>query len=200
MQAQEQINLYIAEQPEWQRKLLVRFRQLIHSTDENVEESWKWNSPHFDHKGIMIGMNAFKKFVGIWFHKGALLKDTHGLFEVTGKEDEKGMRAYKVHEGETINEKAFVDLLKQAIKVNEAGMKLTATKPAKKSLEVPPELESVLKKDDMAWEHWEKFTYSHKKEYVEWITDARKEETRKRRIAQALEMIREGQGRNDKYA
>jgi hypothetical protein len=200
MQAQEQINLYIAEQPEWQRKLLVRFRQLIHSTDENVEESWKWNSPHFDHKGIMIGMNAFKKFVGIWFHKGALLKDTHGLFEVTGKEDEKGMRAYKVHEGETINEKAFVDLLKQAIKVNEAGMKLTATKPAKKSLEVPPELESVLKKDDMAWEHWEKFTYSHKKEYLEWITDARKEETRKRRIAQALEMIREGQGRNDKYA
>jgi hypothetical protein len=200
MQAQEQINLYIAEQPEWQRKLLVRFRQLIHSTDENVEESWKWNSPHFDHKGIMIGMNAFKKFVGIWFHKGALLKDTHGLFEVTGKEDEKGMRAYKVHEGETINEKAFVDLLKQAIKVNEAGMKLTATKPAKKALEVPSELESVLKKDDMAWEHWEKFTYSHKKEYVEWITDARKEETRKRRIAQALEMIREGQGRNDKYA
>ncbi len=199
MQAQEKINLYIAEQPEWQRKQLVRLRQLIHSADATIEESWKWNSPHFDHKGIMIGMNAFKKFVGVWFHKGALLKDTHGIFEVTGKEDEKGMRAYKIHEDEKINEKAFVDLVKQAIKVNEAGTKLHQSKPARKALQIPPELEMVLKKDDQAWHHWEGFSYSHRKEYVEWVTDAKKEETRKRRIAQALEMIREGQHKDDKY-
>ncbi|MBK7944376.1 MAG: DUF1801 domain-containing protein [Flavobacteriales bacterium] len=61
MLPQEQINLYIAEQPEWQRKLLVRLRQLIHSVDEEVEETWKWNSPHFDHDGIMIGLQAFKE-------------------------------------------------------------------------------------------------------------------------------------------
>ncbi len=198
MQAQEQINLYIAEQPEWQRKLLVRLRQLIHSTDEKIEETWKWNSPHFEYKGIMIGMHGFKKFVGVWFHKGSLLKDTHGLFEEVEKPDEKGNRSYKIHEGEQINEKAFVDLVKQAIKLNEAGTKLTEAR-TRKALVVPPELENVLKKDDQAWAHWEKFNYSHKKEYVEWVTDARQEETRKRRIAQALEMIREGQGKDDKY-
>ncbi len=199
MQAQEQINLYIAAQPDWQRKIIIRLRQLIHSTDEHIEESWKWNSPHFDHHGIMIGMNGFKKFVGVWFHKGALLKDTHAIFEQTEKSDEKGMRAYKIHEGEKINEKAFLDLVDQAIKINKAGTKLNEAKPARKALEVPSELEAILKKDNMAWSHWEGFPYSHKKEYVEWVTDAKKEETRKRRIAQALEMIRDGQGRNERY-
>jgi len=66
-------------------------------------------------------------------------------------------------------------------------------------LAVPPELENCLKKDEEAWEHWEHFPHSHKKEYVEWIEDAKQDETRKRRIAQALEMIREGVGREDKH-
>jgi uncharacterized protein YdeI (YjbR/CyaY-like superfamily) len=109
------------------------------------------------------------------------------------------MRGYKLKEGDPINEKAFLDLVKQAIKVNQSGAKLPDAKPARKALVVPPDLEGCLKKNDEAWHHWERFNYTHKKEYVEWITDAKKEETRKRRIAQALEMIREGSGKEDKY-
>ena len=57
----EEINQYIAERPEWQRKLLVRLRQLIHSVDPSIEEAWRWNAPHFDHNDhIMLGMMAFK--------------------------------------------------------------------------------------------------------------------------------------------
>ena len=196
MLPQEQINLYIAEQPEWQRKALVRLRQLIHAVDEDIEETWRWNSPHFDHDGIMIGLHAFKSCVSVWFHKGALLKDSHGLFKLTEKDEERGIRKYKVFEGEAIHEKAFADLVKQAVKLNQAGTKLGDAKPPRKALVVPPELENCLRKDDQAWANWEKFSYSHKKEYVEWIADAKQEETRKRRVAQALEMIR--QGKEDK--
>lgn len=199
MVAQEQINLYIAEQPEWQRKLLVRLRQLVHSTDEQVEEAWRWDKPHFDHSGLMIGMCAFKEHISVWFHKGALLKDPKKLFEALPKGEEKGMRAYKLFEGDAINEAAFVDLVKQSMVLNQKGTKLTDAKPARKALVVPHDLEQVLHKDPTAWANWEGFTYSHRKEYVEWITDARKEETRKRRIAQALEMIRDGVGKEDKY-
>lgn len=199
MLPQEQINLYISEQPEWQRKVLVRLRQLIHSVDETIEEHWRWNAPHFDHDGIMIGMHGFKTFVSVWFHKGALIKDTHKLFDKPEKDADKGIRKYKLEEGDTIDEKAFVDLVKQAVKVNLSGAKLSDAKPARKALVVPPELESVLQKDEQAWEHWENFNYTHKKEYVEWITDAKQDETRKRRIAQALEMIREGVGKEDKH-
>jgi len=199
MLPQEQINLYIAERPEWQRKLLIRLRQLIHTVDEDVTESWKWNSPHFDHDGIMIGLQAFKEHVAVWFHKGALVKDSKGLFEQLKKDEAKGMRSYKLREGETIDEKAFVDLVKQAVKVNQSGAKLGDAKPTRKALVVPPELENCLRKDEEAWMHWEKFNYTHKKEYVEWIEDAKQDETRKRRIAQALEMIREGVGKEDKH-
>lgn len=199
MHPQEQINSYIAEHPDWQRRLLVRLRQLIHAADPEVEETWRWNAPGFDHESIMLSMHAFKTCVSVWFHKGALLKDPSGLFRLTEKDEERGMRKYKVNEGEAINEKAFSDLVKQAVKLNEAGTKLGDAKPARKALVVPPELENCLKKDDEAWEHWEKFNYTHKKEYVEWIDDAKQDETRKRRIAQALEMIREGVGKEDKH-
>jgi hypothetical protein len=199
MLPQEQINLYIAEQPEWQRKALIRLRQLIHSTDETVTEAWRWNAPAFDHDGIMIGLHGFKTFVSVWFHKGALLKDTHKLFDKPEQDEDKGLRKYKVKDGEAINEKAFVDLVKQAVKVNQSGAKLSDAKPTRKALVVPPELENCLKKDEEAWANWEKFSYSHKKEYVEWITDAKQDETRKRRIAQALEMIRAGVGKEDKH-
>ncbi|MBP7513996.1 MAG: YdeI/OmpD-associated family protein [Flavobacteriales bacterium] len=195
----EQINQYIAENPEWQRKLLVRLRQLIHSTDAEVEETWKWNSPHFDHQGIMIGLQAFKEHIAVWFHKGALIKDPKKLFEKLPKGEEKGMRSYKLHEGDTINEAAFVDLVKQAVALNVKGTKLTDAKPAKKALVLPEDLGSVLHKDPTAWANWEAFSYSHKKEYIEWVTDAKQEETRKRRIAQALEKIREGESKEEKH-
>ena len=195
----EQINQYIAEQPEWQRKLLVRLRQLIHSTDEQVEETWKWNSPHFDHEGIMIGLQAFKEHIAVWFHKGSLVKDPKKLFEALPKGEEKGMRSYKLHEGDKLNEAAFVDLVKQAVALNVKGTKLTDAKPARKALVVPEDLEQVLHKDPTAWANWEAFNYSCKKEYIEWITDAKQDETRKRRIAQALEKIREGETKEEKH-
>ena len=195
----EQINQYIAETPEWQRKLLVRLRQLIHATDGEVEETWKWNSPHFDHEGIMIGLQAFKEHIAVWFHKGSLIKDPKKLFEKLPKGEEKGMRSYKLFEGDAINEAAFVDLVKQAVALNVKGTKLTDAKPAKKALVLPEDLGSVLHKDPTAWANWEAFSYSHKKEYIEWVTDAKQEETRKRRIALALEKIREGESKEEKH-
>ncbi|MFZ1687338.1 MAG: DUF1801 domain-containing protein [Flavobacteriales bacterium] len=195
----EQINEYIAEQDEWKRRLLVRLRQLIHSTDAEVEESWKWDKPHFDHAGLMIGMCAFKEHISVWFHKGMLIKDPKKLFEALDKGEDKGMRAYKLFEGDAVNEAAFIDMVKQAVVLNQKGTKLTDAKPARKALDVPEELLDVLHRDEQAWQHWEKFSYSHKKEYAEWVTDAKQEETKKRRIAQALEKIRDGQGKDDKY-
>ena len=199
MQPQEQINSFIAEQPEWQRRMMVRLRQLVHAADPEVEEVWRASTPAFDHDGPMVSLHAFKTCVSVWFHKGALLKDPHGLFKLSEKDEERAVRKFKVNEGETINEKAFQDLVKQAVKLNEAGLKAVEPKVAKKEVALPAEMESCLRRDEEAWEHWERFSPSHKKEYVEWVNDARKDETRKRRIAQALEMIREGVGKEDKH-
>ena len=199
MLPQEDINTYIAEQDEWKRRILVRIRQLIHQTDPGITEAWRWDKPHFDHEGIMVGMCAFKEFVSVWFHKGALIKDPGKLFEALGKGEEKGLRAYKIHENEAIDEPSFIELVKQAIALNLKGTTLAEAKGPRKALVIPEDLESVLHKDPTAWANWEAFTYTHKKEYAEWVSDAKKDETRKRRIAQALEMIREGKGKEDKH-
>jgi hypothetical protein len=199
MLPQEQINLYIAEQSDWHRRTLVRLRQLIHSVDETIEETWRWNMPHYDHDGIMLGTIALKHAVCVWFHKGALMKDAHKLFERPEKDEAKGIRKYRIEEGGMIDEKAFVDLVKQAVKVNVSGAKLPDAKPLRKALVVPEELETVLRKDDEALSHWEGMTAAQQREYVEWITDARRDETRKRRVAEAYQDIREGRTRNEKY-
>jgi hypothetical protein len=199
MLPQERINQYIADQEEWKRPLLVRLRQLIHQADDRIEENWRWNGPHFDREGIMLGMAAFKHFVSVWFHKGALLKDRKGLFEKLPKDKEKSNRVYKVKQGEDIREEAFLDLVQQAVDLNLSGAKLSDAAPARKRLVVPGGMLAVLKKDEAAWAHWKRFSASHKREFVEWITDARQEETRKRRLAQALEMIRAGESRHDRY-
>lgn len=193
----EQINQYIGEQPEWQRKLLVRLRQLIHSVDPAIMETWRWHGPHFDYNDhIMIGFHAFKEHVAVWFHKGMLIKDPKKLFE---KADDKGMRSYKLREEDAINEAAFLDLVKKAVVLNAKGVKLSDAKPARKALVVPKELEVILNKDGTARKHWEHFPYSHRKEYVEWITDAKREETRTRRIAEAYQKIRDGVGHSEKH-
>ncbi|MCB0795205.1 MAG: YdeI/OmpD-associated family protein [Flavobacteriales bacterium] len=195
----EQINAYIGEQDDWKRQIMVRVRQLVHKCDERVEETWRWNGPHFDVNGIMLGMSAHKSFVSVWFHKGSLIKDPKGLFERVEKGSDKGMRVVKFKEGEGLPEAALTALIRSAIALNDKGLKLSDVKPRRKALDVPAELSAAINKDPVAGSHWKGMTYSGRKEFVEWIADAKKEETRKRRIAQAFQMIREGRGRNDKY-
>ena len=195
MLPQEQINLYIAEQPEWQRRTLVRLRQIIHSVDETIEEAWRWNMPHYDHDGLLIGTTALKDAVCVWFHRGAQLKDTHKLFAKAGRTDAKGLRKVRITEGDALDEKAILDLVKQAVKVNIAGATETAASPrsGRRRPEVPEELDAVLRKDEEAWACWERMKVAQQRAYVEWITDAREDEIRKRRVAQAYQQIRAGE-------
>jgi hypothetical protein len=195
MQPQEQINTFIAGLPEWQRLLMVRLRRLVRTALPDVEETWSNGAPTYGHKGTIVSLHAFKTCVSVWFHKGAQLKDPHGLFKLTDKDATRAVRKFKVSENETVNEKAFSDLVKQAAKLNETESK-GAEPRSKKALVLPPDMENCLRRDEEAWQHWERFSSSHKREYVEWVTDARQEETRKRRIAKALEMIREGQAKD----
>jgi hypothetical protein len=200
MHPQEQINLYIAEQPEWQRRQMIKLRQLIHSVDETIEEAWRSNTPHFDRNGSMLSVHVLKTCVSVWFHKGASLKDAHGLFTPSEKDSEREVRKYKLSEGDSINEKAFTELVKQAVKANTTPLKPSENKPTKRSLVVPAELEQLLEKDEDALAYWEAFPLSTKHEFVEWVTDTKQEETRKRRLAKALELIRAGKALNDAHA
>lgn len=190
MLSPEQINLYIAGHPEWQRKLMVRLRQLVHSVSEDVQETWRAQSPHFELASLpLLGICASKTSVSVTFPKGAQFKSSRMPYEPCA--EEKPARTVKFREGDVINEAAFTTLVQRAMDVN---VKLAKAESEATGDQDPlfVELESVLRKDPNAWANWESFTASSRQEYAEWISDGRKEETRKRRIAQALELIREG--------
>ncbi|MEZ4755200.1 MAG: YdeI/OmpD-associated family protein [Flavobacteriales bacterium] len=196
MHVQEQINLFIAEQPEWQRKLLVRLRQLIHAADSDIEETWRSNAPCFERHGVVVSLHPLKTCVSVWFHKGDQLKDAHGLFKPNEKDAAREVRKYKLEEGDAINEKAFTDLLKQALKADRPARAEAKTRSA---ANLPDEFACVLEKDASTREQWESLTAEARQEFVEWVSDAKQEEARKRRVAKALELIRAGQHMGDAF-
>ena len=85
------IDAYIAKAPEYARPILTKLRELFHKACANIDETMKWKFPHFEHKGIVGSMAAFKKYVSYGFWKGELMSDPAGLFESVG---ETGMSAH----------------------------------------------------------------------------------------------------------
>lgn len=188
MLLQEQINLYIADHPAWQRKCMVRLRQLIHSAEPEVEEAWRGRMPHFDlHGHPVLSICASKTCVSITFQNGDRLGTSKLPFQPVA--DGRSARTLKLQEQDELNERAFCDLVKKAMALN--GKESRAEAESKRQPE-HADLETVLRKDPTAWANWGSFKAQDRKEYSEWVADGRDEETRKRRIAQALEMIREG--------
>ncbi len=193
MQTQEQINLYIASHPEWQRKLMVRIRQLVHTTNEDIQEAWRGQAPHFDlDASPLLGITASKTSVSVNFPQGANFKCAKLPYEPAA--EEKPHRTVKFHEHDAFNESAFITLLQRAAAFNLKGNSPDGEggKHADHA-----ELENILRKDPSAWVNWNAFGKADRQEYAEWVADGRKEETRKRRIAQALELIREGLTRTE---
>jgi hypothetical protein len=114
--ASEQITAYIDGLPPWQRDLLGRMRQLIHDTDPEIVEEWKWDTPVFSHAGHVCAIGAFKDHVKINFFKGASLADPDGLFNA-GLEA-KTTRAIDLTVGDHVDEGALKRLITSAIERN----------------------------------------------------------------------------------
>lgn len=194
------IDTYIAKSPEFARPILQHLRALVHKVCPTVEEKIKWGFPHFDYKGeMMCGMAAFKQHASFGFWKAAIMKDP--VLQETAKEEVAMGHLGKLTSLKDLpTDKKLTAWIKEAMELNDKGIKLPPKpKAEKKELVVPDYFIAALKQKKQAWKVFENFAYSHKKEYVEWITEAKTDATRERRIAQAVEMIAEGKGRNDKY-
>ena len=189
------IDAYIEKAQPFAKPIIKRLRQIVHKAVPEVQETVKWGHPTFDHKGIMFGVAAFKSYLTCMFWKQKLMPDPHGLFQEG--------RGTFTSVDQLPPEKVLMQYLKEAARLNEHGIKLPPRKitPASERAElvVPPALTAELKKNRKAKDGFEAFSYSHKKEYIEWIADAKTEETRAKRVATAMEWLAEGKSRNWKY-
>lgn len=175
------------------KAMCVKLRQLVHQADPAILEDWKWG-PNFNHNGMVCGIWGFKKHASIHFYKGTLMADKAKLFNFgDGNEN---VLSIKFTDISQINDALIVDYVKEAVQLNILGLK---PKPLPKVVDVPADLQELLNQNPKAKAVFDNFAYSHKKEYVEWITQAKREETRLARLQKTIEMLAEGKGRNDKY-
>ena len=194
------LDAYIAKSADFAKPILNHIRELVHKTCPEVEEKMKWSFPHFDHKGeMMCSMAAFKQHAVFGFWKAALMKDPV-LIENARSETAMGHLGRLTSVKDLPSDKKMIAWIKEAMKLNEQGIKVAKPKPAeKKELVVPDYFVKALNKNKKAKQVFDNFAYSHRKEYLQWITEAKTEETRNKRMATALEWIAEGKGRNWKY-
>ena len=193
--ASVKIDEYIAGKPEWAQVVLNKVRAIAHANDPALSEEWKWSSPVYKHKKNVFGFAAFKSHCSVHFFEGALIDDKYGLL-VEGKGA--AMRSFKIPMGEDIDEKILAEYMLQATLNDTKGLKVDHASK-RKPLEIPDYFTEALEQNPEAKKTFDGFSYSHQREYVEYVTQAKREETRLKRLAKSIEMMTEGKGLNDKY-
>lgn len=191
------IDAYIAKSAEFAKPILKHLRKVVHAACPGVQETLKWSMPHFDYKGVMCGMAAFKEHCSFGFWKADLILDRDKQAEKKGMGSFGCIKSLK----DLPAEKVLIGYVKKAAALNEAGIKAPGrTQPKKREpLATPDYFTAALKKNAKAKKTFEGFSPSHRREYVEWLTEAKREETRKERLAKTIAWLSEGKPRNWKY-
>ncbi len=197
-QRDDRVDAYITGAAEFARPILIHLRELIHRACPEVEETIKWSRPHFVYKGLLCGISAFKEHCAFGFWKGAILRRRAGEETIPGMGDYGKITCL----ADLPADKLIIDRIHQAMMLNGDGAELPATpkpKKAPRELLIPDDLSELLAKNDQARAVFEKFSTSHRREYVEWINEARTEPTRIKRLTTTLEWLTEGKLRHWKH-
>lgn len=194
------IDAYIEKAEPFARPILQHLRSLVHKTCPETVETIKWGFPHFLYKKeILCSMASFKKHCAFIFWKASLMKDPI-LIENARAETAMGHLGKIMSLKDLPDDKQMIAYLKEAMELNDKGIKLPKkTAAPKKELMVPKELKEALSKNKKAFDVFDKASYSHRKEYIEWICEAKTETTRNKRISKTIEMLAEGKSRNEEY-
>jgi uncharacterized protein YdeI (YjbR/CyaY-like superfamily) len=195
----ERVDAYIAKSNNFAKPILNHLRELVHTAAPEIVESWKWSFPNFDYKGIVCSMAAFKQHCSFGFWKASLMKDPNKL--LTQSREAMGQMGQLKSLKDLPPDDVLIAYIKEAVELNEKGVKLPARAKSgdKKELDIPDYFTTALEANEKATETFENFSYSNKREYVEWIKEAKSEETRNKRLAVAVEQMAEGKSKNWKY-
>ncbi len=186
---------YVDSSAHWRDELL-RLRDILRSTA--LLETIKWGAPCYTHKGKnVVGMVAFKSYVGLWFHQGALLSDEKNVLENAQDGKTKALRQWRMYSAKDIKPMLIKRYVREAIQLVDAGKSIGPAK--KKALRVPVELKLALQRNAAATKKFESMTPGKQREYADYISSAKREATRLSRAEKVLPLIKVGAGLHDKY-
>ena len=191
------VDAYIEKSAEFAKPILNHIRALVHEVCPDVVETKKWSFPHFDYKGMFCSMASFKEHCAFGFWKHSLMEDAALPSEKTAM----GSFGRITSIADLPDDATMKKLIAKAIKLNDDGVQVVKAKPTgdKKALVMPEILTTALESNPRASESFNNFPYSCKKEYIQWITEAKTDATRDKRLATTIEWLLEGKRRNWKY-
>ena len=195
MKRYKTVDEYISSSKQWNNELQ-ELRKIILNTD--LEETVKWGAPvyTFDNKNV-VGLGAFKSYVGLWFFQGALLKDKRKKLVSAQEGVTKALRQWRFNSVDEIDDKIVLEYVNEAIKNQKEGKEI---KPSKKSaIKVPKELTELFKKNRKLKKSFDHLTPFKQREYCDYIEGAKREATINSRMEKIIPMILKGVGLHDKY-
>ncbi len=186
---------YIAQADRW-RDEIARLRAIL--LDVGLDETVKWGGPCYTLDGRnVVGIGAFKSCFGLWFCQGALLADPAKRLVNAQPGKTRAMRQWRMQSAADIRPRLVRQYASEAAELAARGREIRPRRRPAASL--PPELEAALGADNAARTAFDKLTPGRRREFAEFIAGAKRAETRERRVARALPLIREGRGLNDRY-
>lgn len=189
------VDHYMESLEEWQPEI-TRLREILCSTE--LDETLKWSFPCYTYDGKnVVGIGGFKSYFGLWFFQGAFMNDVDGVLINAQEGKTKGLRQWRMKTGKEIKVRQIKKYVQEAIAVAESGKEVKPDR--KKPVVIHPLLKSALAKNKKASASFDKMTLGCRREYADYINDAKKDETKIRRLAKIIPMIIEGGGLNDKY-
>jgi uncharacterized protein YdeI (YjbR/CyaY-like superfamily) len=194
MKTDPRIDAYIERQADFARPILTHLRGVIHEACPDCEETLKWSMPSFLYKGkILAGFAAFKAHATFGYWNDSMLS-----------QDEKNRSAMgqfgRLTALADLPPKAtLLDLTRKSMALIESGAKPPRATAKKAPFTVPQDLRAALDAEPKAAATFDGFPPSCQREYVEWVSEAKRDETRAKRLAQTVLWLAEGKRRNWKY-
>ena len=192
---------YIEASAEFARPILRHIRDLVHATVPGIEEQIKWQFPCFMYKGkILCHMAAFKSHCAFGFWLAPLMKDPAGVLEKRGDSSAMGQLG-RITSLESLPDAAILKAyIIEAAALIDAGKTLPKKEAKDKpEIQIDPLFQAKLQEHPKLWEAFSNLRASHQYEYIHYINEAKREETKVRRIEKSLEMISKGLDLNSAY-
>lgn len=184
----------IAKSPDWTQPILRELRSIALSC--GLQEAVKWGAPTYMHHGNVVGLVALKNYVSLWFYEGAQLSDPHNVL-IASSEKTKALRQWRFTNVDEIDRSKVKEYMNEAALNMEKGIK--TPKPKVKVPPIPDLLKDAFTKEPHLKTFFDGLAPSHRKEYIEFISEAKREETKLRRLEKSLNLMREGKDLMSKY-
>jgi uncharacterized protein YdeI (YjbR/CyaY-like superfamily) len=192
----QRVDTYIESAQPFARPILIHIRKLMHTGCPDLTETVKWGMPHFEYKGVIGSMAAFKEHAVFGFWKEDLIP---GMKQYIKEKEAMGSWGRITSIDGIPPDDEIIEFVRAAVKLNEEGIKSPKRQPKPVVVEMPDDFMKAIRVNKKALETYENFSPSHKKEYILWITDAKTDETRKSRMETAVQWMSEGKVRMWKY-